>query len=291
MMTKHLIRVFVFLFVFITLFSCSKYQKILKSDDLEHKYESALKYYDDQEYFKAMTLFEEMIGLYRGLDKAEKIYYYYAYCNYYMEDYILAAYYFKNFLRTYPTSKHAEECAFIAAYCYYLNSPEPSLDQSNTMKAIEELKIFTNRYAKSDKVEECNNLIDMLRDKLEIKTFNNAKLYFNLSHYKAAVVSFNNLIIDYPDTRFKEEAYFLILKSNYLLALNSVDSKKKERFESTMAAYNAFEGFRPIAAKLGEDNSNIAASKDLAKEAELILENSKEYLNGINKNNKANMKI
>jgi len=291
MVAKHLIKSIVVLFVFIAMFSCSKYQKILKSDDLAFKYESALKYYDEQEYFKALTLFEEMIGLYRGLDKAEKIYYYYAYCNYYMEDYILAAYYFKNFIKTYPTSKHAEECAFLAAYCYYLNSPEPSLDQSNTIRAIDELKVFANKYSKSDKVEECNNLIDMLRDKLEVKAFNNAKLYFNLSHYKAAVVAFNNLIQDYPDTRFMEKAYFFILKSNYLLAINSIESKKKERFENTMAAYNAFEDFRPMVAKLGEENTNMAASKALAKEAEVILENSKRFLKDINNNNKVNLKI
>ena len=203
----------------------------------------------------------------------------------------MAAYYFKNFIKTYPTSSHAEECAFLTAYCYYLNSPEPSLDQSNTLKAIEELKLFANRYPKSDKVAECNNLIDMLRDKLEVKAFNNSKLYFHLTYYKAAVVAFNNLIKDYPDTRFKEEAYFFILKSNYLLALNSIESKRKERFENTLSAYNDFEEYRPLVAELGEVNPNETASKTLAKEAEIILKNSKKFLKNINNNTKENSKI
>jgi len=113
-MVKHFYKGFVLLIICGCFLSCSKYQKILKSDDLGYKYDSAIKYYDDQEYFKALTLFEELIGLYRGLDKAEEIYYYYAYCNYYMEEYIMAAYYFKNFIKTYPSSSHAEECTFLA---------------------------------------------------------------------------------------------------------------------------------------------------------------------------------
>jgi len=271
-MVKHFYKGFVLLIICGCFLSCSKYQKILKSDDLGYKYDSAIKYYDDQEYFKALTLFEELIGLYRGLDKAEEIYYYYAYCNYYMEEYIMAAYYFKNFIKTYPSSSHAEECTFLAAYCYYLNSPEPSLDQSNTLKAIEEMKLFTNRYPKSEKVEECNNLIDMLRDKLEVKAF-------------------NNLIRDYPDTRYREEAYFFILKSNYLLAINSIDSKKKERFENTLSAYIDFEDFRPAVAELGEENNSETASKTLAKEAEMILKNSKKYLENLNNDTKEKLKI
>ena len=57
--------------------SCSKYQKLLKSSDMDFKYTEALKYYDDEKYEKAMALFEELIPLFRGTDRAEKVYYCY----------------------------------------------------------------------------------------------------------------------------------------------------------------------------------------------------------------------
>ena len=273
-------------FAFITVFlligvSCSQYQKTLKSDDLEYKYEQATKYYEEGEYFKALTLYEELIGLYRGLGKAEEIYYYYAYSHYYLEDYIMAAFYFKNFIRTYPTSEHAEESMFTAAYCYYLNSPTPSLDQSSTYKAIDELQLFANRYPKSSKVAECNDLIDLLRDKLEIKDFNNAKLYFNLGEYRASIVSFNNVMKDFPDTKYREQSLFYILKSNYLLAMNSIESKKKERLKDTIMAYNKFESFTPIVSDLGQQGDTPGTDKNLAKEAESILKNTKTELENI----------
>ena len=54
--------------------SCSKYQKLLKSSDMDLKYTEAIKYYDDEKYEKAMALFEELIPLFRGTDRAEKVY-------------------------------------------------------------------------------------------------------------------------------------------------------------------------------------------------------------------------
>jgi len=280
-MTKRIAGFALVVVVLLTGVSCSHYQQVLKSDDLDYKYQEATKYYDEGEYFKALSLYEELISLYRGLGKAEEIYYYYAYCHYYVEDYIMAAFYFKNFIRTYPTSKYAEGSMFTAAYCYYLNSPASSLDQSSTYTAIDELQLFANRYPKSDKVPECNDLIDVLRAKLESKAFSNAKLYFNLSEYKASIVSFNNVIKDFPDSQYQEEALLFILKSNYLLAINSVASKKKKRLEATIVAYQKFESYRPNVPELGEATDGTGTDKNLAKEAESILKSTRKRLENL----------
>ena len=44
---------------------------------------------------------------------------------------------------------------------YYLDSPDFTLDQDNTYKAIESLQLFINMYPKSERVSECNQLIDL----------------------------------------------------------------------------------------------------------------------------------
>ena len=286
------IRIGIGVLLFTCILSCSKYQKVLKSDDLGYKYEMAVKYYDKGDWFRAESLFGELIGLYRGLGKAEQIYYYYAYCNYYMEDFIMAGYYFKSFVNTYPTSNHAEECLYMSAYCYYLNSPISSLDQTNTVRAINEMQLFINRYPTSERVTTCNELMDVMRIKLETKAFDNSKLYFNIGSYKAAIVSFKNVLKDFPDTRFKEESLFYILKSNYLLAHNSIESKKQERLETTIKSYNDFENYHPPLSDLGEKGSGKSkgkgANKDFAKEAESILNNAKKDLVAITEKNKIN---
>ena len=78
----------------------------------------------------------------------------------------------------------------MTAYCYYLDSPDLTLDQASTYKAIENLQLFINLYPKSERVNECNQLIDKLRNKLETKSFLNAKLYFKIGDYKAAIFAF-----------------------------------------------------------------------------------------------------
>lgn len=219
---------------------CSEYQKVLKSGDLEYKYEKALEYYNEDDYYRALSLLEELVTLMRGSGKSEEIYYYYAYCHYYQKDYILAAYHFKKFTMNFPNSEKVEECLFMAARCHYLNSPPYSLDQTDTKKAIKELTLFVNNFHESELVDSCNTLIDNLRAKLEKKDYAIANLYFKTENYKAAITSLGNFINKYPDSDRVEEAKYTILKSYYIVTRNSVDKKKLDRINETIEAYLNF---------------------------------------------------
>lgn len=245
--------------------SCSDFQKLLKSTDYELKYTKAVEYYNEKDYFRAQSLFSELLNIYKGTKRAEEIYFYYAYCYYGEGDYIMSGYYFKNYVLTYPNGEHKEECSYMAAYCYYLNSPIPSLDQTYTTRAVEELQLFINRYPNSERVKLCNEHIDKLRYKLETKSFNNARLYFDLGNYKAAIASLKSSLFEFPDTEYREELLFLILKSSFLLAENSVDTKKEERYRNTLTEYHAFVDEFP--------------DTEYKKEAEKMFEASKKELN------------
>lgn len=219
---------------------CSKYQKILKSNDFEKKFEMALLYYDNGKYQKAYPLLEELITVFRGTAKAEDVYYYYAYCNYKLGDYMLAGYHFNNFVKTFPRSVRAEEAQFMNAKCYFLDSPEETLDQSSTHKAISEIQLFINRYPNSDRVAECNDLMDRLRAKLEAKSYRHAKLYFRLGDYKAAIFALRNTIKDFPDSRHRDELGYMVVKASFELAANSIESKKVERFADTVKECDSY---------------------------------------------------
>ncbi|MGC6470864.1 MAG: outer membrane protein assembly factor BamD [Flavobacteriales bacterium] len=238
------------------LLSCSGYQKVLKSNDVELKYEMAKKYYDDTEYFKALPLLDELHLLYKGTNRAEEVDYLLAYTHYGLGANMLASYYFKIFTLTYPNSKHVEELSFMSAYCYYLESPSSTLDKTNTLKAISELQSFIDRYPESKRVSECNELIDNLTVKVHVKAFKIAKLYHDIEDYKAAITALNNLIIDYPTIENQQEILYLILQSNYQLAINSIQSKKEERFNNTIAAFNYFKN-NNTNEKLLNDAQNI----------------------------------
>ncbi|MDN3551861.1 outer membrane protein assembly factor BamD [Mucilaginibacter aquaedulcis] len=225
----------------ITLGSCkSKYEKLKASNDYAKKYQEAIKYYNKQDYNKALGLFEVLVERYRGRAEAEDLFYYYAFTNYKLKDYTAARYHFKTFADTYPSSTRAEECRFFSAYCYYLDSPIYSLDQDNTLKAIESLQLFINLYPKSDRVTEASKLIQNLRDKLETKAYANAKLYLTISDYQSAVIAFNNALRDYPDTKYGEEMEFLTIKAQYLYASHSREEKQEERYNLAVVYANQF---------------------------------------------------
>lgn len=236
---------FLIFFAVIQLLGCSKYQKTLKGPDNEKKYSMAMEYYEKGDYLRALQLFDQLIPIVRGTDKAEKLYYAYAYCYYNQEDYILASYYFKQFVKNFPSSEYAEECYFKSAYCMYLDSPRYSLDQTNTYDALKELQLFINMYPGSERREECNQLIDNLRYKLQTKAFEIAKMYYKMEDFVAAITSFENILKDFPDTEYKEEILYYMINSYYRYAALSVLSKKKERYQSTIEAYERFITFFP----------------------------------------------
>jgi outer membrane protein assembly factor BamD len=231
---------YLYLFLSFALFSCSKYQKTLRSADYDTKFKAAVVYFDKQDFSRALPLFEELITVYRGTAKAEEVAWYYARSQYEVGDLMLASFHFKEFYRTFPNSVHAEEALYKNAYCYYLNSPPSSLDQANTLSAIEEFQLFVNLFPSSAKINEANEYVDKLRLKLEKKSFDNARMYYEIGEYKAAIQGFNNLSKDYPDSRYREEATFLQMKSSYLLAINSVESKKIQRLEQARSFCKRF---------------------------------------------------
>src|SRR5580658_10314991 len=92
------------LFFLVLFTSCSDYQKVLKSTDMDYKYQMAKKYYAEKEYYRAQPLFDELINFYKGTKNVEDVYYYDAYSYFGEGEYIMAQYNFKNFVTTYPTS-------------------------------------------------------------------------------------------------------------------------------------------------------------------------------------------
>ena len=228
----------IYILFFVLLFtSCSEYQKAVKSEDSALKLETATQLYENEKYDKAIRLFESIATEYRGKPQAEKMFYMYSQSLYKTEQYYLAGYQFESFVALYPKSDKLQEAAFLGAKCYSYLSAEYSLDQVDTEKAISKLQAFIDTYSTSSYLAEANIITKSLTDKLEKKSFENAKQYNTISDYKASLKALDNFISDFPGTVYKEKALFYKLDSSYQLAINSVEYKKQERLNSAKAAY------------------------------------------------------
>ncbi|MCH1433235.1 MAG: outer membrane protein assembly factor BamD, partial [Flavobacteriaceae bacterium] len=145
---------------------------------------------------------------------------------------------FENFIKSYPKSDRVQEASFKAAKSYYYQSPRFSLDQEDTYTAIEKLQVFLNLYPNSEYAIEANQMIAELQEKLEQKDFEIAKQYYTIRDYNAAIKANENFISSFPGTKFREESLYTKFIASFEIAVNSVDSKKKERLEELIQQYN-----------------------------------------------------
>lgn len=228
------------LLAFTALCSCNGYEKMLKSTDYDGKFDAAMQYYNEGRYSRARQLFENLTLYYHGNEHSEDIAWYYGQSLLKSEYYYTAAYQFKAFTKRYPYSKRAEDAAFLSAYCQYMDSPAYTLDQSVTKAAITELEQFSERYPQSTHIPEVNTYLDELRYKLMQKDYEIAVGYYNTEAYRAAVVSLNNFLNNYPDSPHREEAMYYIVKAGYIYAINSREDKMKERLQQVINNFDKF---------------------------------------------------
>jgi outer membrane protein assembly factor BamD len=224
-----------------SLLACrSSFEQVRTSNDPERILTESLAYYDKGDYVRAQALMELVLNQYRGTRQGEELFFKYAYTHYHLNSFELAATYFTNFATTFTYSTYAEEAEFMAAYSYYKLSPSFRLDQEPSLRAIDAFQDFADKYPESERVAQCNAIIDELRIKLEEKAFNEGYLYYELGQYQAALTSFQNMLSAYPESSRAEYVRFLILKASYEYAVNSIYDKRALRYEEAATRYKEY---------------------------------------------------
>ena len=240
--------------------SCGNFRKIEKSQDWRVKYEAALKYYEDEEYYRAAILFEQILPIVRGLPEGEKVQFFYAYTQYHQGFNLLAAHHFELFYNTYARSELAEEARYMYAYSLYADSPTYNLDQSSSVDALLAMQNFLNRYPTSKFRDQATAVIFDIQERLERKAYENAKQYHKLRRYNAAVVAFENFKNNFPDSEYNEEIAFLKFDAQYSLASQSIASKQLERFREAVTFYKELIDNFPNSKYLKEAEKNYSES-------------------------------
>ena len=259
-MKKYIIIIALLTGTFFT--SCGEYNKVLKSSDYEYKYEAAKSFFGKGQYTKSATILEELITILKGTDSAEESLYMLAMSYYNQGDYVTASHYFTNYYTTYPRGIYTELARFHSGKSLFLDTPEPRLDQTSTYKAIQELQMFMEYFPDSNRKTEAQLMIFNLQDKLVMKDYLTAKLYYDLGTYTgnasyttdmringnnfpACITTAENALNDYPYTSLREDISILLLRAKHKLGTESVLEKKEERMREAIDEYYAFKNEFP----------------------------------------------
>ena len=241
--------------------SCSEYQKVLKNDDVKAKYDMAEKFYKEEDFKRSNRLFEQIAPKYIGKPQGERVMFFFSNTYFQRKDYNMAGYQFERFIKSYPKSDKLQEAAFLGAKSYYMLSPNYSLDQTDTDKALLKLQNFINTYPDSEYFKEANKIAKELTTKKERKSFEIAKQYnklgeFNYELLKSAVAACDNFVSDYPGSIFKEDILYIKLQATTHMAMNSYEVLKKDRLNNARDAYSVLKKKYPET-KFGKEADDL----------------------------------
>lgn len=223
--------------------SCAhEFNKVYKTDNYHYKYEYAKECFAAGKYVRAVTLLQELVTLQKGTENAQECLYMLAMAEYNNKNYETAAEYFKKYCQAYPKGHYAEMAQFYIGQSLYMSTPEPRLDQTETIAAISGFQQFLDLYPDANLKSAAQKRLFELQDKLVMKELHSAQLYYDLgtyfgnctsggNNYEACIITAQNALKTYPYSELREKFSLLVMKSKYELAQQSVEEKKLERFQ------------------------------------------------------------
>jgi len=220
-----------------------EFNRVIKSSDYDYRYEYAKQCFAEGKFGRAEILLQDLITLKKGTDEAEEALYMLAMSQYMNHDFESAAATFRKYFSSYPKGFYAEQAMFYVGQSLYESAPEPRLDQTPTIGAINAYQQFLDFYPNSQLRDRAQDRLFELQDKLVMKELLSAQLYYNLggyfgninsnseSNYSSSIIVAQNALKTYPYSNHREEFSLLIMKSKFELAENSSADRKLERYQ------------------------------------------------------------
>lgn len=235
--------IYAVVFLVLLFSSCAnEFNKVYKSTDNNFKYEYAKECFAKGKYVRASTLLQGLVTMQKGSDNAQESLYMLGMSEFNSRDYEGASATFKKYCQSYPKGSYTEETRFLIGMSLYNCTPEPRLDQSQTVNAITAFQEYIDLYPDGKQKKDAQQRLFELQDKLVQKELYSAQLYYDLgqyfgnctyggNNYEACIITAQNALKDYPYSTLREKFSVLVMKSKFELAQQSVEEKKLERFQ------------------------------------------------------------
>ena len=261
-MLKSLI---VFLISALLILSCSKKDKIeatLEEGTIEEQmilaYKEGLEFLEKGDALYASKKFNEAEILFPQSIWAPKSSVMSAYSLYYYNYYGDAIFQLERHLKNYPNDKNLAYVHYLIAICYFEKLSDEKKDLEPLIKTQKKFEYIINNYPNTDFAIDSKYKLDLILDMLAAKEMYIGRHYMETEKWIGAINRFKNVINNYDDTVYVEEALHRLVEIYYKIGL--IDEAKKVayvlgyNYESGKWYENSYRVFNKSYKKVEIDN-------------------------------------
>ena len=261
-MLKSLI---VFLISALLILSCSKKDKIeatLEEGTIEEQmilaYKEGLEFLENGDALYASEKFNEAEILFPQSIWAPKSSVMSAYSLYYYNFYGDAIFQLERHLKNYPNDKNLAYVHYLIAICYFEKLSDEKKDLEPLIQTQKKFEYIINNYPNTDFAIDSKYKLDLILDMLAAKEMYIGRHYMETEKWIGAINRFKNVINNYDDTVYVEEALHRLVEIYYKIGL--IDEAKKVayvlgyNYESGKWYENSYRVFNKSYKKVEIDN-------------------------------------
>ena len=209
----------------------------LRYESAQEAFQKGMELYDSGKYERAAEYFQAVFDFGRTHEWAADAQLYLARSYYENGEYILAASEYNRFAQIYRTDPRRADAEFERALSYYELSPPYQLDQTDTERAVEQFRLFMQRFPDHSLVDEAQEKVIELREKMAHKQFETGGLYERRELYHAAAISYETTFDQYPDTPWADDALLAAIRAYIAYSDQSIQARQPERLRKAVENY------------------------------------------------------
>ena len=251
----------------------SSIKEVNQELEIEQNYKEAYKaleegdpYFASKKFLEAELLFPQSLWAPRSALMASYSFYIQ---NYYAE----ALSNLERYLKTYPKDQNQVYAHYLIAMCYYESIEDEKKDLGPLLDAQSKFNFIIKEYPNTEFSMDSKFKLDLIEDILASKEMYIGRHYIKKGKWIAAIKRFNNVLSDYDETIFVDEALHRLVELNFKLGLTE-ESKKY----AALLGYNyqSSEWYEKSYSIFNEDYS-IKPKKIIQKDKKNVLEKFRKF--------------
>ena len=262
-----IIRLTLAILISLIVLSCSKDTKVVyqQSEKLDPFviYKEGLEAFEINDFFYASKKFSEAELNFESIELAAKSSVMASYSLYGINFYTQALENIEMYLRKYPADKNIIYAHYLTAIIHFEQISDEKKDMEPLLKAKERIDFFLDRYPNTEYTIDLQFKKDLIINQMAAKELFVAKYYISVQKWIPAINRLKNIVENYDQTIFIEEALYRLVEIYYFIGL---ENEAKQYSRILGFNYNSSEWFAQSYRILNKDYKIVQNTEEKKKE-------------------------